>query len=68
MDEIAQEQMARLNSVPNIEKTACPIEAPFFDGKRCIGCPPDKPLFNIERLRCEVCQRGYKYSPDTHKC
>ncbi len=39
----------------NHNVTNCHIDAPFFDGKNCIQCDKDSPIFNMETSKCVHC-------------
>lgn len=46
--------------------TNCPINAPFFDGQKCMICPPDNPVFNIQTSTCGQCPHN-EHVDNTHK-
>lgn len=44
----------------------CPMEFPFFDGSKCITCPPGNPIFNIETSKCGQCEHN-EHVDNIHK-
>lgn len=48
--------------------TNCPISAPFYDGKRCITCPSDNPIFNIQTMKCIQCSSSENYDNSQKRC
>ena len=46
----------------------CPTEAPYFNGKNCIKCAPENPIFSVYVKLCGKCPVGRKYEPSTGEC
>jgi len=46
IDDLIDQYFQRSMKYDNI--TNCAFEKPFFDGKKCIICSKDNPVFNIE--------------------
>jgi hypothetical protein len=36
----------------NPELRDCPLSAPYYDGRTCISCSADKPLFDLIAKKC----------------
>lgn len=55
IDDLIDQYFERSMRYDNI--TNCPNEFPFFNGKKCVICPEDHPVFNIEEKKCVNCPK-----------
>ena len=39
--------------------TNCPLDTPFYNGKKCIICPIESPVFDIFNRNCTACEGDY---------
>ena len=51
------------NSLP-----LCPPDRPYYNGKRCIACYGETPLFDLSSKQCTNCIDGFTYFSNIHKC
>ena len=52
----------------NANVTNCPIATPFFDGKKCISCEGEYPIFNMETEKCDHCIYDTKLDSTKRSC
>ena len=50
IDDVIEEYYQRSITYNNV--TNCPLLYPFFDGKKCIQCTTDNPVFNMYTRTC----------------
>lgn len=50
------------------EYPSCPQSHPYFNGKECISCPKQSPIFNMENKACIACQDGSYFDEKMHRC
>lgn len=66
IDDLIEQYYQRSIRYDNI--TNCPIEYPFFDGKKCIQCPAATPIFDISQKNCYACPFDYHIDNSQKKC
>ena len=42
--------------------TNCPLETPFFNGKKCINCGGEFPFWDMAKEKCSNCAVNFVYS------
>ena len=65
-DDIVKLYNKRAEQYDNV--TNCPTDKPFFDGKSCIQCPSNSPVFNIETSQCGNCPSGEQVDNTAKRC
>jgi hypothetical protein len=59
--------MFSLSSKTNLTK--CPEETPFTkDGKKCLSCPDNNPIWSVGDSICTTCGMGEHYNLHGHNC
>ena len=66
IDDLIEQYYQRSIRYDNI--TNCPIDFPFFDGKKCINCSTSTPAFDISQKKCISCPGGNIIDNDQKKC
>lgn len=66
IDDLIEEYYQRSLQYHNV--TNCPEQFPFFDGKACIACEENYPVFNMKTKQCDRCPYDTAVNTDLRTC
>lgn len=66
LDDVVEEYFQRSTTYDNV--TNCPASTPFFNGRECINCPREAPIWNLYSQECVSCPTGTVYQGQSRSC